>query len=267
MTGTDETWARVSNAIQQGQRGLASGSTLAKLLTEHRSVRNTMNLPPLTVQQILAWADIHKAVTGGWPKMTSGQVMGTDETWARIFSALQQGQRGLPAGSSLAQLLAEHRSVRNRKELPSLTIKQILAWACEHKTATGEWPSQYSGQVTGTDETWTGIQISMRAGRRGLPGGSSLAKLLAEQHDVRNIHDLPPLTIKQILVWADAHKKRTGNWPHQKSGQVTGADETWTAINYALRAGRRGLPSGSTLAQLLAKSRSIGFTGLLSAGR
>jgi len=105
---TDETWDRIDNSLQQGQRGLPKGSSLAKVLAEHRGVQNRHNRPPLTIDQIVAWVDAHKEATGGWPNRKSGQVTGTDETWAGIDAALHRGSRGLPGGSSLAKLLGEH---------------------------------------------------------------------------------------------------------------------------------------------------------------
>ena len=257
VTGTDETWSGVNHAIRIGSRGLPGGSSLAKLLAEHRSVRSHLDLPTLTIKQILAWADAHKAATGHWPNQNSGQVTGTDETWGAINGSLYAGVRGLTGGSSLAKLLAEHRGVRNIRDLPDLTVPQILAWADAHKTATGDWPNKNSGQVTGTDETWAAIDSSLGAGRRSLPGGSSLAKLLAEHRSVRNIPDLPSLTIEQILAWADEHKTTTGVWPGKESGAVTGADETWAGINAALSRGSRGLPGGSSLAKLLKQQRDL----------
>ena len=257
VTGSDETWSGINNALGRGIRGLLGGSSLAQLLAERRSVRNHMNLSPLPVEQILTWADAHKASTGNWPNKLSGQIAGTVETWDSITNSLQRGLRGLPGGSSLAKLLAEQRGVRNIMDLPPLTIKQILSWVDEHKAATGDWPDAKSGQVTGTDETWARIQDSLLAGRRGLRRSSSLAKLLAEHRGVRNKMDLPPLNIKQVLSWADEHKALTGDWPRITSGQVTGTDDTWCIVDDALRAGRRGLPGGSSLAKLLAEHRSI----------
>jgi hypothetical protein len=257
VTATDETWLGIDDALRKGRRGLPGGSSLAKLLAKHRNVRNHYDLSILTIKQILAWVDAHKAETGEWPNRESGQVKGTDETWSRVDSALQQGLRGLPGGSSLATLLAVHRGVRNKKDLPSLTINQILAWADAYKAASGDWPRKHSGQVTGTDETWGGINAALNRGHRGLPGSSSLARLLADHRSVRNIMDLPPLTIKQILAWADAHKAATGDWPNLQSGQVTGTDETWVGVNHALRIGYRGVPGGSSLAKLLAEHRSL----------
>ncbi len=257
VTGEDETWHAIQHILLAGRRGFPGGSSLAKLLAEHRCIRNINDLAPLTIPQILTWADEHKAATGDWPNQKSGQVPGTDETWIAIDGSLRAGVRGLAGDSSLATLLSEQRGVRNIKALLPLTTKQMLAWVDEHKAATGDWPNQKSGQVTGTDETWAGINYSLVGGRRGLSGRSSLAKLLAEHRGVRNIKDLSPLTIKQILAWADAHKAATADWPNQKSGQVTGTDETWIVIDSSLRAGVRGLAGGSSLAKLLAEHRDV----------
>src|SRR5262249_33589248 len=114
-----------------------------------------------------------------------------------------------------------------------LTEEQILCWTDEHQQRTGDWPSVESGPVHGAPgETWLGINAALGQGRRGLPGGSSLAKLLAQHRGRRNQKDLPPLTGEQILAWADAHHQRTGQWPRANSGPVHGATgETWGAIN------------------------------------
>jgi hypothetical protein len=214
-----------------------------------------MDLPELTIEQILAWVHAHKSSTGDWPNQKTGQVTGTDEKWIFIDDALRSGRRGLPGGSSLAKLLAERCGVRNKKDLPDLTIEQILTWADTHHASTGDWPNQETGQVTGTEETWAGVNSALDRGNRGLPGGSSLANLLAERRGVRNRKNLPPLTTQQILAWADAHKTATGSWPNNKSGQVTGTGETWAGINAALHRGSRGLPGGSSLAKLFAEHR------------
>src|SRR5262245_29052138 len=64
------------------------------------------------------------------------------------------------------------------------------------------------------------------------------------------------LHISQILEWADAHSKRTGEWPEKDSGQVwETADEKWLNIDTCLRQGFRGLRPGGSLARLLAKHR------------
>jgi hypothetical protein len=66
----------------------------------------------------------------------------------------------------------------------------------------------------------------------------------------------PLLEIEQILVWADAHHARTGEWPTAMSGLIPEAPgETWTAVHLAIRRGGRGLPGGSSLPRLLREHR------------
>jgi hypothetical protein len=69
----------------------------------------------------------------------------------------------------------------------------------------------------------------------------------------------PPLTLRQILAWADAHHARTGGWPSACSGPVADAPgEKWAGLDVALAEGRRGLPGGDSLARLLDRRRRGG---------
>jgi superfamily II DNA or RNA helicase len=253
-----ETWANVNQALATGRRGLPGGSSLAKQLSQHRGRRNQKDQPPLTVQEILAWADAHHEATGKWPKKNSGTVQGAGgETWSGINDFLIRGGRNLPGGSSLPRLLAEQRGVRNKQDLPRLTVDRILEWADAHHQRTGKWPTRNSGQIVDApEETWKVVQMALFQGLRGLPGGSSLARLLAEKRGVRNMQALPPFTLDQVLAWADAHHSRTGKWPTERSGFVVEAPgDTWKAIDRALQAGVRGLPGGSSLARLIREQR------------
>ena len=248
----DLNWSQVNRALSEGYRGLPGGTTLADLLQDRRGVFNKQNLPRLDVEQILAWADAHREATGEYPQGDSGPVLGSPtpgETWARVSMALYTGLRGLPGGSSLAQLLAERRGYRG-----PLTIERILAWADAHHAATGRWPTMWSsGSVRdAADETWPSVNAALRDGRRGLPGGSSLARLLAEQRRAPNIYTEPRLTAEQILAWADAHHAATGRWPSSNSGPVIHAEgKRWGTIETALREGYRGLPGGQALGRLI----------------
>jgi hypothetical protein len=86
--------------------------------------------PPPSVEMILAWADAHRQRTRECPGIYSGLVAGAlYETWRRIDNALRYGLRGLPGRSSLAQLLAERRGVRNHMGLRRLTTALVLRWA------------------------------------------------------------------------------------------------------------------------------------------
>jgi hypothetical protein len=213
--------------------------------------------PLFYIKHILQWADHHFEETGRWPNRDSGRVRGTlEEKWSAVDAALHAGLRGLPGGDSLARVLARYRGVRNCQDLPRFTIDQILAWADSHFEETGRWPRKDSGRVGGTLEKWTAVDAALNVGLRGLPGGDSLARVLARYRGVRNRMDLPPYTIDQILTWADAHFNRHGAWPHNLSGPIEDAPgETWTAVGVALSHGKRGLPGGSSLSQVLAKHR------------
>jgi hypothetical protein len=219
-----------------------------------------MRAETLYIAQILEWADAFHERTSTWPNLYSGKIWGKKEdSWRRVDSALRLGLRALPGGSSLARLLAEQRGVRNSTCLPRLTLKQILAWADEFHTRTGGWPKETSGTIPDADgETWFAVDRALRAGVRGFPGGSSLPQVLDRHRGVRNIQKLPKLTVKRILAWADAHFRRKGNWPMSHSGRVADGDgETWSGVNTALQAGRRGFPGGSSLARILKRHRGV----------
>ncbi len=256
-----EDWANIDAALRQGCRGLRGGSSLALLLHERRGKRILSRLPDLTVERVLAWADAHHAASGCWPKASSGAVQDAEgETWSAINAALMQGGRGLRAGRSLAGLLAKHRGVRNPQCLPPLSETHILAWADEHACRTGKWPTDNSGPIGETGETWSGVNAALLMGLRGLPGGSSLPRLLHIHRGKRLRSQLPKLSVERILAWADAHYAATGCWPKQSSGGVQGAEgETWAGIDWSLAQGKRGLQSGSSLAALLAQHRGVRY--------
>ncbi|HUY89027.1 MAG TPA: hypothetical protein VMV10_09855 [Pirellulales bacterium] len=260
----DETWETVDTALCAGRRDLTPGSSLARLLSEHRGVRNRKALPPYTIDGILAWADAYRLPTGRWPNEDSGPVADAPgETWRAVEAALRVGIRGLPGGSSIARLLAEHRGVRNIANLPRLTVSKILAWADAHKRRMGRWPKGNDGPIPESPgDAWGAINVCLTHGRRGLPGGQSLARLLNRHRGVRNLKALPRYTERQILAWADAHYRRTRAWPKLNSGPIVDAPgETWWAVDAALSNGYRGLPGGSSLARLLQRRRGLRHKG------
>jgi hypothetical protein len=264
-----ETWMAISWALEAGGRGLPGGSSLARLLAERRGKRNGAALPPLTVERIIRWADAHHARTGEWPRETSGLIAdAAEETWSAIGAALRGGFRGMPGGSSLPRLLAEHRGVFNKLGQPPLTEERILAWADAHRESTGELPTTKSGPIADpSGGTWVAVDSALRTGVRGLPGGSSLSRLLAERRGGRKPAALRPLTVEGILVWADAHRARTGEWPSAQAGPILDApQETWGRAHKALRRGGRGLPGGSSLPRLLAERRGVRWTRKLTPG-
>jgi hypothetical protein len=250
-----ETWKAISVAMSKGGRGLPTGLSLALLRPDYVAVR-----PPLTAAQILAWADEHHAARGEWPNQSSGKVRGTSgERWSTICTLLRNGGRGLPGAQCLAELLVAHRGVRNQRFLPRLSVEQILAWADAYFAAHGRWPGYSSGRVEAVpDETWSGIDRDLWNGRRGLPGGTTLVRLLIEHGRRRRASGTTALTEEQILAWADAHHAATGRWPNFRSGVIAGTrGETWVRVNSALCGGTRGLTGGITLARLLGEHRGV----------
>jgi hypothetical protein len=67
-------------------------------------------------------------------------------------------------------------------DLPPLREEQVLYWAELHYRRSGQLPKYDSGLIVDAPgETWRGVDWALRVGKRGLSGGSSLAKLLREQ--------------------------------------------------------------------------------------
>ncbi len=215
----------------------------------HRTVPKK---PPFAVDQILAWADAFHALHRRWPTRDCGRIANSlGETWMAVDVALQKGHRGLPGGSSLAKLLAEQRGHRHYFMTPRLSRKKILAWADAFYQQHGTWPSRDAGPVAEVPgETWLAIDAALHHGTRGLQGRSSLARLLAQYRGKRNPSALPPLSVEQIVAWAEAYRTLFGEWPTRGSGEVGNRGEKWWAIDTALRYGFRGLPGGSSLSRL-----------------
>jgi hypothetical protein len=246
-----DTWGQVNMALRAGSRGLPGGSSLARLLAEHRGVLNHTSRPDLSPAKILAWADAHFATTGTWPSSSSGAVLAAGgENWYALDTALRRGNRGLPGGSSLARLLKPHRAARQ----VSLTVEMIQAWGQAHLAATGRWPDRHSGRVIAAPaERWSRIHSALSTGARGLPGGMTLARVFGLPVDARVCRVRRPLSVETIMKWAEVHHAATGRWPQIGSGAVASAPgENWRNINAALYIGTRGLHSGLSLARLFA---------------
>lgn len=252
-----ETWRGIDEAFKSRGRGLRRGGSLAKLLANKLNAPNKANIKKISIDQILKLADEHQKRTGRWPSVNSGNVHDVpNEKWPNINDALRGGYRGLPGGSSLAKLFEKKRGVKPKE---NLKVSQILLWADDYFKRTGKWPTKRSGDVSNAyDETWGAISQALSIGGRGLPGGSSLPKLLAKERGVENRLDLPDYSIDRILKWADEYYKKNGEWPTQRSKEVPGDPyENWTRINSCLVGGYRGLSGGSSLAKLLLEKRGV----------
>jgi hypothetical protein len=154
---------------------------------------------------------------------------------------------------SLPQILADRKPVRR----PLLTLEQIRAWAESHERVTGSWPDKADGPVAGAPgELWVDIDKALYRGNRGLPGGTTLAKMRGGPSK-QTRRPTSKLTVEQILAWVDAHHDVTGDWPGEYSGPIPGAPgERWAEISRALRDGGRGLPAGLALKAFIAQHRN-----------
>jgi hypothetical protein len=146
-----------------------------------------------------------------------------------------------------------------RRRPPQLSVTNILAWADAHYQRTGTWPSLSSGLIPPAfGDSWRRVDNALRYGLRGLPGRSSLARVLAEFRQVRNRGQLPLLRPRLILAWADAYHRRKGTWPTGDSEPIPEEPgETWRAVDNALRTAARSLPDRSSLAQFLLRHRGV----------
>jgi hypothetical protein len=265
----DDTWGRVNDALARGYRGLPGGSSLAKLLYLRRGVRSPRNVPKLNERQIFIWAKTHYKRTGHWPTLDFGRIEDAPgETWAAIDIALSRGIRGLPGGSSLAQLLDARGVKRNPLNRPHLTVRQILAAADAFFRAHGHWPYLDSGAIAGLPgESWKTVDKALRRGSRGLPKKTTLASLLNKHRSIFSgrsrrlprLREDKRLRLEQIIEWGNACCKRTGTFPRRDSGLIAGSGELkWSTVDSALKRGSRGLPGGSSLAKLFGTRRSQG---------
>jgi len=248
-----ENWSLINKALSKGHRSLNTSTTLALLLESRRGVPRHKDLPALTTDQILQWADLHFEKHGAYPIATDGPIEAAlTDTWSSVDAALNKGYRGLPGKSTLSRLLHQERGKFHPSTLPKLSEEQILEWMDEHHARTGEWPTKDSGPVQACpSEHWLAIDGNLYKGLRGLPGKTSLARLAIQHRGRIDKRAYTPLTTDAIGEWMQAHTARTGAYPNRRTGTVTDAEsEKWDLLERALVAGYRGLPGGQSLRQL-----------------
>jgi hypothetical protein len=165
-----------------------------------------------------------------------------------IFSHYPQPAAPMALISTVDRDLLPSRARREK-----ITESEILAMADAHFAKHGVWPNVNSGRVSeGSEDTWSALDQSLRHKTRGLPGGSSISRLIAANRYV----DRKAITEAEILALADAHFAAYGVWPTAHSGRVSNvSDENWSALDQCLRLGLRSLSGGSSVARLIAANR------------
>lgn len=177
-----EKWSLVAKAMQSGSRGLRRPCTLVKLLSQKRPDLYRRSGIPLKRSEILDWIAAHHELTGAVPDPKSGPVRDQPgETWAAIDASLRSGARGLRGRQSLRELIEGHYVPPYPGCGSALTEARIIRWAESFKQRVGRLPTRTSAYTDPSrTEKWSVIDIALREGHRGLPGGSSLARLLRD---------------------------------------------------------------------------------------
>lgn len=218
-------WGSMNHWLAKGGRGLPGGSSLTKL-TEPRD--------SMSVELVLAECRRYQQAHGEWPTVQSGECPTLKrETFAGMNWALREGYRGLPGGSSLR---AEMEKAGLVTPIETVSVESILNEARAFLRRHARLP-------TCKDEPFVGYDRSLRRGNRGLPGGSSLDQELATA-GLKAPERGRAITVDMILQDVHAYRERHGDWPTVKS-------PGFRAYDNALRYGLRGLPGGSSIAQLL----------------
>jgi hypothetical protein len=142
---------------------------------------------------------------------------------------------------------------KKKRQRLQLTEARIARWAETHFQRTGRWPTNMAGAVKEVPGLkWGTVNYALTKGAHGLPGGTSLPRMLRRWFGKRLGPRRSPLSRRQIIAWVREHFARTGQWPSSHSGPVVGGyGESWASVDQALRSGSRGLAGGSSLAQLL----------------
>jgi hypothetical protein len=181
-----ETWRAVDKALRNGLRGLPGGSSLFLLLAKRHGVGLHRRIPAVSAEQVLDWARRYFVRHKKPPAVTSGRIPGTSGiTWSAVDQMLVDGYRGLPGGSSLSLLLDGQFPVRSLHP-PPLRVGEILHWARAYHREHGKLPTIKSPARAGDSEvTWGAVHQALLQGYRGLPGGSSLSKLLRKHFQSR----------------------------------------------------------------------------------
>lgn len=256
IPGTRVTWKLVDVRLRVGTKGFLGGSGLSEFLQENCGARRGARGDELSVEGIKSHIVSWNKRTGEWPRINSGPVPGTKDTWMKFHSALSEGLRGLPRGGSLGVLVIQvsgERHPRNTKNAPMLTIEKIAEWATSWNLRTDGWPKADSGKIPDSGgESWDGVNWALRKGRRGLPGGSSLKEFLRGRFGA-TIKRRSSLSRTSSISSSDEHVQevkrkmrdwhgRTGSWPSRKSTTIKGNNTNWHLVTKSLLRRKTSLP-------------------------
>lgn len=171
-TTNGSSWSSINAALRKGDLGLPGESSLYRL--RHSRIGDPEKFI-LAEDQIWCWMSEWHNKNGEYPTARSqSRTLSAGISWRVISTALREGYHGLPGGSSLAKL---RRRKRGLSPIKLLTEDLILKWMREWRKDRGDYPNSATNGFAPNGDKWHSIGASLRVGRHGLPGGSSLLKL------------------------------------------------------------------------------------------
>jgi hypothetical protein len=221
----------------------------------------------LTEEKIIGFVKSFYKVHGRYPAAHTKENDGLPEgyTWITIDSALTHCSQGITAKSSIAKLISKHLGVRYKGDLPDFSEEKIVEWAKKYFLVHNKYPSIRTkpSDWLPEGETWIALDIALKRGTRGLPGGSSVAKLFEKYFGIRNKTNIPKISEQCIIDYMIVFKDKYGYFPHahSKENEMLPSGESWHGFDKALRNARRGLTK-TTLASL--KEKYFGIKNILT---
>ena len=188
-------WSQVDSWLRIGIWGLEGGSTLAQL-RQKNGLCDPYEFGTISEAQVMLWTKLYHEKTEEWPKQVSKDVWQKDEAgqwqimpglnWSQIHLWFNQGLRGFPGGYTLSDLRQKN-GLCDPYEFGQVSENKIISWMRQFEEKTGKWPKQSDKEVWEKDEegkwraiprlNWSALELWLRQGMRGLPGGSTVSQL------------------------------------------------------------------------------------------
>lgn len=203
--------------------------------------------PPITIEQLREAVDQHRQANGGRFPTHQGHCDHLGLAWSTVDTALREGYRGLPGGSTLRKWIDE--TYPAERYAPPYTSANIRAWVVAHREAhEGSFPTVESGPIAGVNRTWMDVNDSMRKKQLPFTRCLSLSTWLDDQFPLDRTKKAARITAGMILVLVEAFRaERDGDFPYRDSGKVAGLNMTWTQLDNAM------CQAGQSLARWLKK--------------
>ena len=225
----------------------------------HNTNAGKLKKKSLTEHLILQWINAYQNEHNCFPTRKSGIIHYAAKEYLNITwiyyqnHALIDGIRGLLGGMSLEKFIRKHFKIKYK-----LKIEEIKQWISLWRQDKGYDPIAnqelipYDKGFKGL--TWGTVDVSLAAGRRGLPGGLSLLKLKQSLGSFKTKKQLgikrgcyKPLSIKLILEFLLSYKQKYYKFPSLRKNKKDiiehplANNTTWGSIDTALRKGQRGI--------------------------